>query len=166
MRPMQSLSPRRLTTPPPSPCKRRHILRDSDNCEEEMTIEQLLYRMDPFRKSSSTNPLPLPIHMTLLQGDYPVMECTLGPRILDILTENLLLPDRVYFGSYSCSKPGYPGGETPFSTLVVCVDQGDDIANTWGKARSSLSEFLALNGLPKIQVDVWRIRIVKSGDEI
>ena len=43
-----------------SPGERRHYLRESEDIDDEMTIEAYLYRSDEYRNSSFATSLPLP----------------------------------------------------------------------------------------------------------
>lgn len=67
---------KRLPTPPPSqgplsPRKRRRLLRESEDAEGEMDIEDCIYRTDSFRSISFSNPDPmaLKVNLTTAQED-------------------------------------------------------------------------------------------------
>ena len=82
--------PMPLMTQPPSPGKRRRFLRESEDIDGEMSLEDYLYRSDPFRSSTFEHPWPLPLMMK-----EPEVELRFdGPRFRPFLPEILSILDR------------------------------------------------------------------------
>ena len=150
--------PMPLTTQPPSPGKRRRFLRESEDIDGEMSLEDYLYRSDPFRSSTFKHPWPLPLMMK-----EPEVELRLdGPRFRPFLPEILSILDchsieKTQRTVMMCmiSKPGFPGGDTEVLALVLVIDQGLQPKSNWASARDGLRELFSINGFPKMMIEIY-----------
>lgn len=147
-------SARSLPTPPLSPRKRRRILRESEDSSGGMTIEQYLYRTDPYRSTTAAIAFPLPVMRSnvsfnaadsrRLKDLEPTIQTVLIPAIKDPFT----------FRFCELSKPGYPGGDIKVATLLVDVHEGKVQPSSWFATRDVLRSILQKTGYPAVEVEI------------
>ncbi|MCJ1346602.1 hypothetical protein MMC31_004820 [Peltigera leucophlebia] len=147
-----------VLTPPPSPNKRRHMIRESEETDEEMTLDAFLYRSDDFRKSTFENPWPLPLQLDEPKPAFrlfgPLFK-GLVPKIRQVLAEHSIKQNQSWADIYLASKPGFPGGDIPVLTLVVLVDQGVNNSRTWGDAKDEVHQLFAEDNFPNVEVELY-----------
>ena len=150
--------PEPLMTPPPSPGKRRRYLRESADTDGEMSLEDYLYRSDPFRSSTFRHPWPLPLMMrepeVELRFDGPRFR-SLFPQVLSILDRYSIKETQRTVIMRMISKPGFPGGNTEVLTLVLEIDQGLQPKSNWASARNALKEMFSINGFPSVMIEMY-----------
>jgi hypothetical protein len=159
----QRLQPNPQLTPPPSPGKRRRYMRESEETDGEMTLEQYLYRSDAYRASSFENPLPFPLKFEEPAPNFrlngrdirPLM-----PEILSILDRNSIKKENTCMSMRKVSKPGYPGGETPLLALVLQINHSLQIRASWPQARDELRRVFCARGLSEVQVEIYDRELV------
>lgn len=121
--PTPVLWPSGRPTPPLSPRKRRRFLRDSEESEGEMSLEQYMHSSEIYRSVSVTSPLPLPVKMETV----PALEQKISPLYPEILAimrrHNLDVNSTFQCGKLS--KPNYPRGDVPSNFFSVCLDNSD-----------------------------------------
>ncbi|KAJ6010377.1 hypothetical protein N7451_001789 [Penicillium sp. IBT 35674x] len=61
---LSSPAPSQLMTPPPSPRKRRRVLRDSEETSSSISLERYILASDPYRSTSLSDPPPYPLSIT------------------------------------------------------------------------------------------------------
>ncbi|KAJ9294415.1 hypothetical protein DTO271G3_6990 [Paecilomyces variotii] len=138
--------PSPLPTPPDSPRKRRRHLRESDETNGRMSLEQYLYRTDPYRSTTITHPLPYPLSIE------PASDA-IKRRISQYHTHiEAILSDHGFRGPHEIdvnvvTKPGYPGGDQPVLTLRINYWRDAVIPHVPGEARDRIYELLAQNGI-------------------
>lgn len=147
------LSTRMLLTPPYTPKKKRRVLGETEDSSEDWTIEQYLYRKDPFRCTSLAAPLPLPIRRTSLPSDG--MEETLEKLRPHIQAEtDLFIKDPYTLSFVHVLRPDYPTGNVKRLTLSVEIYKGHEQPNAWAQARDNLHTLLRNAGFESIDVDI------------
>ena len=144
--------------PPPSPSNIRRFLKEGEEMNKEMSLEEYLYCTDGYRKSSVPIPLPLPLK---LEQPEPEMDlfgdimAPIRPKIVDILRQNSIGGDQSQMRMRMMSKPGYPGGDTKYLTLVIRISQGLQRTNTWAAARDQIIELFVKAGLPHVHIEMF-----------
>lgn len=141
-----------LITPPSSPRKRRRILRESEDASGELSIEDYLYRIDCYRSTTESMPLPLPI--TRSKPDLATLEefNTIWPAIIAKL-------DSVMKGQYTCEicdswKQGYNQENRKITTCLIQVDQDPDVSPSWRTIRNEIHILLQRSGFNSVQVEL------------
>lgn len=144
-------------TLPVSPQERRQLLQTAKAAQKWMSIEQYLYKTDPYRSSTSDARFPVPF--TLNRTDPSLMQKLredkgLRRLILDSLTKyGILEPD---FDFYNVSKPAYPnGGDVQVPMLIINVDVGDEVSTTgWQPVTRFLHDLLSKRGYHGVCVEI------------
>lgn len=139
-----------LATPPSSPRKRRRFLRESEETDGEMTIERYLYAADPYRASSVANPLPYPLHMVPSADQTPLQYLS---EFVSALRSAGFTED-AEIGLKDVTKPGYPQGDTPITTLRVLYLAEQRTLGSFSSARDSLRRILIAHSYPHVHVEV------------
>lgn len=98
-----------LPSPPRPPRERRRWLRDSDDSAGKMAIETYIYRSEPYRLSTVSVPLPLPMKDVVSRANLDLED----PGSAELLSQM----ERVAFRVLNILKPGYPDGDGPVETL-------------------------------------------------
>lgn len=118
-----------------------------------MSIEQYLLQTDPFRSTTSSNPLPYPLMST--RGPEEII--IIIKRVRHRLDRALLdLGISRYYGIYveDLSKPGYPGGDEPVTTLCVEIDVDSDSDLDMGIIKDVIHDILSSHGLSHLRIEV------------
>ncbi|CAG8890772.1 unnamed protein product [Penicillium egyptiacum] len=110
-------------TPPLSPRKRRRYLRESEESQGEMSLEQYMYSSEIYRSVSITSPLPLPVKMETVPALeqkisplYPEIQAIMRRHNLDVTTT---------FQCGKMSKPKYPGGDILLNFFSIYLSDSD-----------------------------------------
>ena len=148
-------SPKRV--PPSSPTKRRRFLKESEDNAGVLTIEQYIYRTDPYRSSSVAFPLPTPLYLEYVDAamlERLTNDSTLSEHIADTLGRHYIVPQGI-----SCvkqSKPGYPaGGDTAVAVIRITINVGDNSpTDTWSAARRDVKALLIERALGDLEVEL------------
>ncbi|KAJ9218307.1 hypothetical protein DTO166G4_173 [Paecilomyces variotii] len=151
---LRPLSPEgALPTPPDSPRKRRRELRESDDASGHISIEHYLYRSDPYRSTSVSNPLPYP----LLSKDAPepvrARVLAYHADILEILRDHGF-HDQPAFEVVEDTKPGYPGGEEPVTMLRLLFRLQMVVPRVLGPAKDAIYDFLLTRDIYDVHVEI------------
>ncbi|KAJ9354538.1 hypothetical protein C8Q69DRAFT_450575 [Paecilomyces variotii] len=133
-----------IPTRPDSPRKRRRHLRESDETEGFMFIEQYLHRSDPYRSTSVDHPLPYPISTRPARGTITTEASEYYTPIADILKKHGF-HGRYDIGVVEVTRPGYPGGERPTITLMTEYRYGAVFPLVPGHARDEIRDLLRRN---------------------
>lgn len=168
----------RSSTSPPSPGKRRQLLRASKETAGEMTLEMYLYESDPFRCSSFSVPLPLPLKLEAPEPEFQIDSERMRPlksNIRSILTSHSMEEDAKTVETALVLAPNNPGGEDRLLTLVIYMDQQFPHPSSWARARDELKAMFGANGLENIQIEIfdlerafmpWLLPLSPSNDAI
>lgn len=154
----QRLQQSQQMTPPPSPGKRRHLLRQSEETEGEMTLETFLYNSDAWRCSSFKTPWPLLLTLEAPDPRFHINGEVIGPlasNVRWILAEHSMTSSVVCVMTSLVSKRGYPGGDSKALTLVIYMDQPLPRTSLWASARDELKMMFRQNGLPYMQIEIF-----------
>lgn len=131
---------------------------ESEETDDEMTLDAFLYRSDDFCKSTFENSWPLPLQLDepkpALHLFGPLFK-KLVPKIKQVLAEHLIQPNQSWANIYMASKPGFPGGNVPVLTLVILVDQGIYNSRTWGDATDEVHQLFAEDDFPNVEVELY-----------
>lgn len=141
-----------LPTPPLSPTKRRRLLRESEETDGEMSIEQYLYATDPFRATTDKlRSLPHPLQFvessrreTILEFRTEILETLRSHGFSD---EPLICVDKVF-------KAGYPNGDIGVETLRVVFHGRQQSLGSFSNARDSLQNLLLQNGCQDFEIEI------------
>ncbi|KAL1964467.1 hypothetical protein VTN77DRAFT_6893 [Rasamsonia byssochlamydoides] len=142
-----------LPTPPDSPRKRRRELRESDDASGEMSIEQYLYRSDPYRSTSVPNPLPYPLVANCASESVKTRIQAYYSDILSILRDHGF-QDRPLFAVDEVTKPGYPSGDTPVVMLRLKFRFQDVVPRVLGDAKDAIHSFLISHDIDGVHVEI------------
>ncbi|EAW19981.1 uncharacterized protein NFIA_096010 [Aspergillus fischeri NRRL 181] len=142
-------------SPPGSPRKRRSILRESEESEGTMEIEQYLTSCDPYRSTNLPNFWPYPVMLT----SSSELQQTLRPIKDDIsaILKAHGFHERVPFLPYVAQKPHYPGGDTAVNLLRVILLAADDHPRRLGPAKDDLARLLNERGITDMFVEIVNI---------
>ena len=148
-------SPKRA--PPSSPTKRRKFLKESEDNAGKLSIEQYIYRTDPYRSTSVALPYPTPLLLEF--EDEPMIQRLQNDRELRELIADTLGRHNIEPQSISVrkqSKPGYPaGGEKLVSVVQVGIDVRDDSpTDAWSPARRDVKALLIERGFGDLEVEL------------
>ncbi|PGH10654.1 hypothetical protein AJ79_05368 [Helicocarpus griseus UAMH5409] len=130
-----------IETPPPSPGKKRRFLRESDDAQGEMLIERYLYISDPYRASSSPNPLPYPLVGVPLPDQAMLDQHK--PEILKMLDE------------HGFKTQPRTNGDIPVKTLRITYFTGVNTLGEFSSARTTIRRYLIAQGFNDVQVDIF-----------
>ncbi|KAI9733111.1 MAG: hypothetical protein M1834_003658 [Cirrosporium novae-zelandiae] len=139
-------------SPPPSPRKRRMWLRESDEADGDMSIEDYLYACDGYRKTTALPRYPLPLIVRdlppHLQGNR--LAAIWGP--LEQILSSFGIQEGHYFASIVClEKFGY----LPMSKIpTLRVEIKSDKTQKWSEIRNVLKKCLSDNAFPEVQVEI------------
>ena len=122
-----------------------------------MTVEDFIYRTDPYRSSSSEPRFPLPMNQYHYHPNHLRRIDEAGfqrQEVESLLTNHGIHSSQKLF--IPQSKPGYPrGGDKPRMTLVIHVDVQDNMLTTsWSAARRDIKDLLDEHGLTEIEVEI------------
>ncbi len=128
------------------------MLRESEDSSGEMTIEQYLYRTDPFRSTTATIPFPLPLEKKgplLSDDDFQ----RLRPHIQETL-DSYNIKDQYIAQFYELSKMNYPRGSIRVPTLLIEFYEGKGPSSSWSAARDALRRLLNRTGYTSVEVEI------------
>lgn len=140
------LPSRALPTPPDSPRKRRRHLRESEETNGEMSLEQYLYRSDPYRSTSIAHPLPYPLTIKPAADSIRSNVSQYHTSILEILN-TYGFSGECYISVDEVTKPNYPGGEKPTVILRIQYLHNAILPLVLGEARDHIHNMLLQNGV-------------------
>ncbi|KAJ5836684.1 hypothetical protein N7447_002710 [Penicillium robsamsonii] len=136
-----------LSRGPPSPRKRRRLLRESKDNEGDMEIEQYVHRTDPFRKTSFPDPDPTALNIaTMAAEEDPTQH--LHRDIFNTLDQHGL-PAKSLFHMVNATIHG-----ASFPLLRVVVSGDHSALVPLGSIKDDLITFLSSHALSQIQVEV------------
>lgn len=148
-------SPKRA--PPSSPTKRRRFLKESEDNAGELSIEQYIYRTDPYRSTSVAFPFPTPLFFE--PEDGPMLQRlhndpALRETITSTLSKHNIEPQMITFDKQS--KPGYPtGGEIAVTVVRVSIDVRDNSpTDAWSAARRDIKALLIERGFADVEIEL------------
>ncbi|KAJ6110164.1 hypothetical protein N7486_002399 [Penicillium sp. IBT 16267x] len=129
---------------PPSPRKRRRILRDSGETDGEISLEKYILASDPYRSTSLPNPPPYPLAITHSSELADVTR----PFIAEIfhILHNHGFPSSVIVEHNTFSKPGYPGWDLDMFLLRVVVKGTHHNQPQFGPAKDEIMKLLEEKG--------------------
>lgn len=139
------------TASPGSPRKMRKLLRESEDIDGDLFIEDFLYRSDPYRATNSPNPLPYPVQFLPVSHDLATKFRERREGI-EHLMEEFGLPSSFTLSVGRIVKPGYPNGDEP--RLTVRVDYRERSSLTFGEAKDALAEMLFDENGEQLDVEV------------
>ena len=139
------------TASPGSPRKMRKLLRESEDVDCDLFIEDFLYRSDPYRATNSPNPLPYPVQFLPVPHDLATKFRERREGI-EHLMEGFGLPSNFTLSIGRVVKPGYPDGDVP--RLTVRVEYRGRSSLTFGEAKDALAEMLFDENGERIDVEV------------
>lgn len=148
--------PSNIPTSPDSPRKGRRHLRESDETEGSISIEQYLHRSDPYRSTSVDHPLPYPISTRPARGTITTEASEYYTPIADILKKHGF-HGRYDIGVVEVTIPGYPGGERPTITLMIEYRYGAVFPLVPGHARDEIRDLLRRN-LVDLHVEIVNLQ--------
>lgn len=134
-----------------SPWKIRKTLRDSEDTDGDLFIEDSLYRSDPYRATTSPNPLPYPVQFLPVPHDLATKFRERREGI-EHLMEEFALPSNFSLSVGRVVKPGYPNGDEP--RLTVRVEYRGRSSLTFGEAKDALAEMLLDEDGERLDVEV------------
>ncbi|GIC91428.1 uncharacterized protein Aud_007871 [Aspergillus udagawae] len=142
-------------TLPGSLRKRRSLLRESEDSDGTMGIEQYLMSCDPYRSTNLPNFWPYPLMLT----ESRELQETLRPVKYGIsaILKAHGFAERVPFLPYVAQKPHYPGGDTPVNLLRVILLAADDHPRRFGPAKDDLTRLLNERGITDMFVEIVNI---------
>lgn len=138
-----------IPTPPESPRKRRNILRESEDTDGELTIENYLCRSDPYRSTTLEDPWPYPTISTVASSEVTEAVEDHREEICRILSDHGF-PSNFHLRVESITKPNYPRGDFPVTLLRVVFVHTPPISvpSRLGPAKDQISDLLAQKGIP------------------
>ena len=139
------------TASPGSPQKIRKTLRDSEDTDGNLFIEDFLYRLEPYRATNSPNPLPYPVQFLPVSHDLATKFREKREGI-EHLMEEFGLPSNFTLSVGRVVKPGYPNGDEP--RLTVRVEYRGRSSLTFGEAKDALAEMLLDEDGERLDVEV------------
>ncbi|GAD94723.1 hypothetical protein PVAR5_3352 [Paecilomyces variotii No. 5] len=143
--------PSGLPNPLDSLRERRRHLREPEETEGLMFIENYLYRSDPFRSTTVNHPLPYPISI-IYAGDTINAEASEHYEpIADILKDHRFR-GRYDINVVEIARPEYPDGE-PTTTLLIQYYDGAIFPHVPGRACDEIRDLLRRN-LIDIHVEI------------
>lgn len=140
---------------PDSPRKRRRVIRGSEETEGDMTIENYLYKSDPYCSTSLPHPLPFP----LMMEHAPYLEHRIAPLRDEIrrILQRHGFPSTAGFIPYVATKPHYPGGDVLKNLLCVVLTPDGHTPSRLGAAKDELLELLRRHGIDDMHVDIRNV---------
>ncbi|KAF7122752.1 hypothetical protein CNMCM5793_000862 [Aspergillus hiratsukae] len=141
-------------TPPDSPRKRRTLLRESEESEGTMEIEQYLTSCDPYRSTNLPHFWPYPLMYTRSEE----LQRTLLPIDDDIRTilRTHGLPEHRHM-PFIAQKPHYPGGDTAVKLLYVMLLAEDNHPRRLGPAKDALARLLNEKSVTDMFIEIVNI---------
>lgn len=139
------------TASPGSPRKVRKVLRDSEETNGDLFIEDFLYRSDPYRATNSPNPLPYPIQFLPVPHDL-VTKFRKKREGIECLMADFGLPSDFTLSVGRVVKFGYPNGNQP--RLTVRVEYRGRSSLTFGEAKDALAEMLIDEDGERLDVEI------------
>jgi hypothetical protein len=97
-----------LPTLPESPRKRRDILRESEDTEGEISIEDYPYRSDPYRSTALENPWPYPTLSSVASSPVTTKEVENYNEEIHRILSNHGFPSGAQLTVENVTKPHYP----------------------------------------------------------
>lgn len=153
--PPLSSSPHGIPTPPDYPRKRRNFLRDSEDTDGDLSIEDYLYRCDPYRSTTLEEPWPYPL--TYQQAPVHITQRVEACRqeFLEILSDhNFPAEDSLRFRVSNVTKPEYPGGDQPITVLRLAYISAPYAPKRLGPARDEIHRLMTLKGIDDVHVEI------------
>ncbi|KGO73685.1 hypothetical protein PITC_031150 [Penicillium italicum] len=136
-----------LSRGPPSPRKRRRLLRESDDNEGDMEIEHYVHRTDPFRSISFPNPDLMALNVTFMAAEEDPTQ-HIDSEIYKILHQHGV-PDKSLFQVLNAT---IPGASFPLLRVVVAGHASAIVPLEFIK--DDLTTLLQKHALSQVQVEV------------
>lgn len=142
-----------LLTPPPSPRMARRQFRESNDASGFMSIEEYLYRIDPYRSTTISNPLPYPLDF---RTAYPPRRSKILSHRQEIETILLLhgLPSEFVFSLVEVTKPEYPGGDNAILVARIGIYKAEVPPGSLGSAKDEVNRLLNIENTYNIDVEI------------
>ncbi|KAL9020922.1 MAG: hypothetical protein Q9185_001885 [Variospora sp. 1 TL-2023] len=129
---------------------------ESNDSSGAISIEVYLYRIEPFRSSSETTPLPFPYHFTDLApgrlADLQTRFPQLHNQIRTIVQTHGLLSLGV--SATQRLKPGYPGGDPQPMIRINARSPGAHDIQRWHAARQAVQDYLGARQIHDMSVEI------------
>ncbi|KAL8728262.1 MAG: hypothetical protein Q9166_005501 [cf. Caloplaca sp. 2 TL-2023] len=147
-----------VCAPPSTPFERRQYLQDLEATKFEMSIEEYVYLVEPYRTSTMIPPLPFPIRTSPLLP-VPQQRLAKNPGVIDLVAAHLEQHSIQHYAIETCtlSKPGYAYTHLwkLVTTMRILVDVTDDVSTeTWPAAANAIRLLLKDRGFPTMQVEI------------
>ncbi|KAL3468104.1 hypothetical protein BJX64DRAFT_282988 [Aspergillus heterothallicus] len=145
-----------LPTPPNSPRKRRMILRESEDTEGNLSIEEYLVRCDPYRTTTANFAWPYPLRTVPADASVIRQLNAHKDEILHVLQEDGFVIDEQYlkFRVDDVSKPGYPLGNNSQVTLRLMFDNDAFVPSRLGPTKDRIARIIHDNGILGVEVEI------------
>ena len=122
-----------------------------------MTIEQYIYRTDPYRSINQSSPWPLPLVRVKCSEQFTLRLATklqLGAQIKNLLQIHGY-QDNVPYTFRSCTKPGYDHGDVPQIMMSILMTVPDMVPTKgWSELRQALEILLSNVGFDDVYVEI------------
>ena len=142
-----------LLTPPPSPRMARRQFRESNDASGFMSIEEYLYRIDPYRSTTISNPLPYPLHF---RTAYPPQRSKILSHRQEIETILHLhgLSSEFVFSLVEVTKPQYPEGDNAILVARIGIYEVEVPPGSLGPAKDEVNKLLNIENTYNIDVEI------------
>lgn len=145
-----------LPTPPDSPRKRRNFLRRSEDTEGYLSIEEYLYRCDPYRSTSITEPWPYPVVSQPASPAIVQKVEACKSAVLNILSEHNFPNTRPHLNFLvdDITKPGYPLGHQPITVLRLIYLRVESPPKRLGPTKDAVYNLIRQRGILNVHVEI------------
>jgi hypothetical protein len=143
--------PVRPTGPLDSPRTLRRPLRQSEDSSGDMSIEEYIYRCDPYRSTTLPNPMPYPL---LIKPNHESLVKPLRAEILEILCQHGFSDD-LTLSVDQVTKPNYLNGDVPVTMLrIQCSLYTMAVPLCFEDAKDAVYRLLLANNITHLHVEI------------
>lgn len=145
--------------PPPlsdPPGRRRHFLRQSEYTKGYLSIEEYIYRCDPYLSTTIQEPWPLPNDAQPAPPDLTQRLEACKPEILTILSEHNF-PDvhrLFFFKVQAITKPEYSLGHQPITLLQLAYLFAESVPEKLDPTRDAVYDLIRQRGIRDVHVEI------------